>query len=332
MADIAVLGAGLAGLLLAHEIRRRGGTVALADETPGNDASRMAPGIINPLAGRKLRPNDDYAASRETTLATFATLESRYGRQLWHPQPLVRLFENERQAAAFAQARREDGPNEWVGKVFAPGTHGPAIADPHGSFETLGAGWLDVPALVEAARQVDAAEFVAPEALREAAPVLVDCRGWRCSLDPHWATLPWKCARGEVLEIELADDLPRHLWNGGGWLQPLPKGTWRAGATYAWSQFEAPPQLTARAELLGKLRRWLRAEGTLVGQAAGVRAVVVDYQPLLGALPGAPRRHLFSGLGSHGAIQGPPCAALLARHLLEGAPLPRRLDVARFAG
>jgi glycine oxidase len=124
---------------------------------------------------------------------------------------------------------------------------------------------------------------------------------------------------------------PRHLWNGGGWLQPLPDGSWQAGATYAWSQFEAPPQLTAQAELVGKLRRWMRAPFHLLEQRAGVRAVVLDYQPVLGAAPGDPRHHLFSGLGSHGAIQGPPCARLLARHLLDHSPLPRALDLARFS-
>ena len=100
--------------------------------------------------------------------------------------------------------------------------------------------------------------------------------------------------------------------------------------TYAWSQFEAPPQRTAQAELIGKLGRWMHLPFRILEQRVGVRAVAIDYRPVLGALPQDPNRFIFTGLGSHGAIQGPPCAKLLAEHLVNGKPLPRDRDVKRF--
>lgn len=330
-ADVAIVGGGLAGILLAHELEKLGASVVIADETAANAASAMAPGIINPLAGRRYKINTDYADTHAATLATFAELETRFGCRLWNPVTLVRLLENTEQRAALDERRSDRGASAWIGRIFEPGAHGAGVHDPFGSFETLQAGWLDVPLLVEAARRTGGFRFLDPADLDgETAPRLVDCRGWRCSLDPHWRELPWKCARGEVMTVELEGTLPRHLWNGGGWLQPLPDGRWRAGATYAWSQFEAPPQLTAQAELIGKLRRWMRLPFRIASQQAGVRAVVVDYRPVMGAWPESPGRFIFSGLGSHGAIQGPPGASVLARHLLLGEPLPRDCDVNRF--
>jgi len=330
-ADVAIRGAGLAGILLAHAIERLGGTAVLADDDRPNAASPMAPGIINPLAGRKFKVNTDYAETHTETLGTFAELEERFGRTFWHPMPLIRFIEQPAQADFLEERAADDEATDWLGRRFAPGAHGPHFQDPHGSFETRGAGWLDVAGLMEAARGPDGFTFVPPEALPEAAPVLVDCRGWRCQEDPRWAGLPWKCARGEVMTVAVEEALPRHLWNGGGWLQPLPDGNWRAGATYAWSQFEAPPLLTAQAELIGKLRRWMRAPFRILEQKAGVRAVVIDYRPVLGAFSDEPRRMIFSGLGSHGAIQGAPYAALLAEHVLNGRPLPSAVAVERFA-
>lgn len=330
-ADVAILGGGLAGVLLAHAIEELGGSVVVADQARPNAASPMAPGIINPLAGRRFTVNTDYAATFSTTMAFFASLEERFRRPLWHPTKLIRLLENADQTT-YLEARRNN-PTEaiWLGESFPAGAHGACVHDPAGSFETLQGGWFDVPELIRAAREQGGFRFIDPVELDASAPITVDCRGWRCSQDPHWAHFPWRCARGEVMTVTLDGDLPRHLWNGGGWLQPLPDGNWRAGATYGWSLFEAPPMLTAQAELMGKLRRWLRVPFRIIDQQVGVRAVVLDYRPVLGALPNHPNRHIFSGLGSHGAIQGPPFARLLAQHLLEGSPLSADVDAARFA-
>lgn len=327
-ADFGILGAGLAGVLLAHALIERGSRVVMADDSLPNAASPMAPGIINPLAGRRLKVNAGHAEAHARTIATFHQLEQIYGEPLWHPMPLLRLLENAAQREELEERRSAPEGSRWIGRIFAPGAHGSALNDPSGSFETLHAGWLDVPRLVALAR--DHLSFVETEALEASAERIIDCRGWRCSKDPHWKQLPWKCARGEVLTLELEGKLPRHLWNGGGWLQPLPGGSWRAGATYSWSGFESAPSATARAEIVTRLQRWLRLPFRILDQQVGVRSTVVDYRPLLGRRPDDPRRYLFSGLGSHGAIQGPPYAALLANHLLHGQTLPADVDIARF--
>ena len=329
-ADFGIRGMGLAGVLLAHALKQAGATVRCADTPRPGAASAMAPGIVNPLAGRKYKLNADFARTHAETLATYADLEKALGARFWHPLPLIRLLETPDQAHWLEERTTDPTSGRWIGQRFPAGHHGPAIHDPHGSFETLHAGWLDVPALVGRAQEKWADERCDPDDLAAQAGHLIDCRGWRCAEDPRWADLPWKCARGEVVELALDAPLPRHLWNGGGWLQPLPGGTWRAGATYAWSQFEAPPQVTAQLALRGRLRRWLRAPTEVVDQACGVRAVVLDYRPVLGARPDAPGHSIFTGLGSHGAIQGPACAAVLAQHLVSGQPLPPDVAVGRF--
>lgn len=329
-ADFGILGAGLAGVLLAHALELRGARVVVADERYPNAASPMAPGMINPLAGRKFRVNEDFRRTHAQTLRTFRDLEARLSVKLWHPMALVRLLENADQQPWLEARLSADGHAAWIGRRFPPGAHGELVADPFGSFETLHAGWLDIPTLLAAAR--NHWSFIPPQELEQAAERIIDCRGWRCSGDPRWQHLPWKCARGEVMTIELEKELPRHLWNGGGWLQPLGDGRWRTGATYAWSGFESPPSLGARADLVARLRRWLRIPYRIVDQQVGVRAVVIDYRPVLGASAHDRHHLIFSGLGSHGAIQGPAYAAILADHLTDKIDLPPDVDVARFAG
>lgn len=314
--------------MLARALEREGLSFCWADEALPNAASPMAPGIINPLAGRKVKLSNDFGPSHEETLATFRELEELTGQTFWHPTPLIRILESEEQAAALAQ--RQEEAKQWIGAVYDPGAHGELVHDPFGSFETLNAGWLNIPAMVEALRKRYHAAEVSVAELTLRAERRVDCRGWRCANDRRWKQLPWKNARGEVIELKLEKTLPPALWNGGGWLQPLPNGHWRAGATYAWSQFEAPASLIAQSELIAKLRRWLRAPYRIVSQEVGVRAVVIDYRPLLGAFTQEPDELIFSGLGSHGAIQAPVFSRQLAAHLAHGAPLDRDVAVARF--
>ncbi len=326
---IGILGLGLAGAFLARALERAGVSFYWADEALPGAASTMAPGIINPLAGRKFKLNSDFASAQAETLAAFEDIEHLLGETFWHPTPLVRLLENEGQREELSQRKMENP--DWIGSLYEPRAHGDAIRDPYGSFETLKAGWLDVPGLVAGLRRHYAGQRLPGETLKSYCGRVVDCRGWRCALDPHWSALPWKNARGEVMEVSLEGELPRQLWNGGGWLQPIGEERWRVGATYAWSNFEAPPSLIARSELVAKLQRWMRLPFRIHDQAAGVRAVVIDYRPVLGALPQRPDYFIFSGLGSHGAMQAPLFSRQLTSHLVEGTPLDRDVNVARFA-
>lgn len=331
MVEIGILGGGLAGILLANALQERGGRAFIGHEEHSHAASPMAPGIINPLAGRKYRPNRDLAENEGLIRQTFQQFEVRLDAKLWHPTKLIRILEDAKQRKSLQELEDSSDQGPWLGEVFSSEAHRPAFKSPFGSFETLRAGWLDVPELITRARSSDQFTFLKPRALEENFETVVDCRGWRCSLDEAWRSLPWKCARGEVARIHFSDTSPdRHLWNGGGWLQPLPDGSWRTGATYSWDQFEAPPQTEALQALEAKVRRWVDLPFELSDPQVGIRPIVQDFKPVIGSLPHNPRRYIFSALGSHGAIFGPPGANALADHLLFGKDLRSDWDVKRF--
>ena len=51
--DFIVVGHGLAGAILAETLRSRGNKVLVIDEPKANSASRVAAGLLNPVAGKR---------------------------------------------------------------------------------------------------------------------------------------------------------------------------------------------------------------------------------------------------------------------------------------
>ena len=336
MADFTILGQGLAGSLLAWALQRTGAMVRLVDRPVPGAASLVAPGLVNPLSGRKFTTNWRAAEARPAATAFYAELEDALGQRFWHATPLLRLPRDADQAHALAARQNEPAAATHIAETFAPGSFADTLDDAHGSFLTAGAGWLDVSGLVERLR----GKWLAEGALQETEATLddldgtvIDCRGWRAAQDPAWAFIPWKPARGEILDLAIPNEalVPR-IYNRGEWLVPVGAGQWRAGATYAWSRFDAPPEIGARLQLEGQLRQWVRVPWHVTGQRCGVRPIVHDFRPVLGRHPATPHWFIFNGLGSHGVSQGPLCAQWLAAHLRENTPLPAEVDVARFAG
>ncbi len=242
-ADFGILGMGLAGAVLAHELLARRRSVAFADETRPAAASPIAPGLVNPLAGRKLKPDPLLPFWMQALETARSDWQATYGQSFWHPTRMVRLLESPSQAARLEAIDADPELRGWVAERFAPGSHGPLIRDEHGSFLTTGSGWLDIPRLVHAVQHDPRLLSVSCEELPQCAHRLIDCRGWRTALSPRWSHLPWNCARGEMMTVELSTDLPTRVWNRGAWIQPLGGRRWRVGATYEWDleAFPDPP-------------------------------------------------------------------------------------------
>ena len=66
--------------------------------------------------------------------------------------------------------------------------------------------------------------------------VVIFCEGMRLRENPWFRDIPTDPVKGEILNLELAGQLPAEVLNKGKWLLPTAQGELRLGATY-----EAPP-------------------------------------------------------------------------------------------
>ncbi|MCB1744775.1 MAG: FAD-binding oxidoreductase, partial [Gammaproteobacteria bacterium] len=319
-----IVGGGLAGMLLARALRAYGLPVLLVDDEHPQAASRVAAGLVNPLAGMRFNPPPGIAAWLEAARRTYEQVEAERGAAVFHPLPMYRLFRSEQQIR-FHTRRLEDlpehlhpqglfGPRLPAGELaFSSDGTGIRVRAPHGAFEQASTGWLQVNALLEHERErlrlADALvlDHFDPEELsirdrRGAAPRwrgerlagVIFCEGHRGRENRWFADLPWAPDKGELLTVRLerhdspaVGDAPAdraRIVNGAHWLIPLGGNRYRFGATHEHHRIDTVPTESARRELLAGLRRMLASSSSFS---------VIDHRA--GVRPATADRRPFMG-------------------------------------
>ena len=339
---VRIIGQGLCGSLLAMHLHELEVPFIVQDvDTPGC-ATAVAPGIVNPLAGRNFRPPehvDDLLAQLELTMRL---VERVLGVSIWNTVPILRMFADPAQHDRFVRSLEENpevGP--FVDEEFSENAH-PNLNDVYGSFLTRRGGWANLPLLMELTRSWLRQEGLLleeewrpgenPPGRADSSELVVFCEGWRVVNNPHWSFIPHNPAKGEMLLVRFGEELPRdRIYNQSCWLQPLPDGLWRVGATYTWSDFNSAASLEGATRLQETLHLLTPIEFHVEDQVAGVRPIVGDYRPVVGRHPEFQHWYILNAMGSKGVLQAPMAVRDLIDNLMEGTRIPADWSVDRFA-
>lgn len=350
MYDFLILGQGLAGSLLAWQLLQKKKRVLVIDDGHASSSSRVAAGLINPLAGMR------FNAATETP-AWLAAVQADYGAiaehlqtaPYLHPLPMQRLLRSPEQRRFLQRQRANPAVAEYLGPELAPDQVDPGIRAAWGGFEQQATAYLELPRLLDDLRNwLQAQQGYANEtfeyadivlhadhaSLREhRARQLVFCEGYRMRDNPWFGQLPLQPDKGELLRLRSRRTLCRHIINGAHWLIPLADGSYRFGSTHEHHQIDGQPTPAGREELLAGLEALLGdSDGIdLIEHAAGVRPATSDRQPLIGTHAARRRLHLFNGFGARGALTIPWYSQRMSTYLLQGQALPPNADIARYA-
>lgn len=346
--DTLIIGQGLAGSLLAWTLARRGQRVLVCDDHQAGSASRVAAGVLNPLAGMRFtRPahvDEWLAAARDSYRALERTLHCT----LLHRLPMVRLLRSPEQRRFYERQAADPASQPYLGEAFAAGGSGYRLGDAHGGFHQYQAGYLDTGALLDGL-----AEWLSDQGALRLGPVsgaelrptadgvrlgdmrarrAVCCEGWRVRDNPWFDWLPMQPAKGEILTLAGDPAQPDALVAGQRWLLPLADGRRKLGATVEHQQLDTRPTDAARDTLLADYRALLpeAPPPVVLDQQAGVRPNTQDRKPLLGAHPQHPELMVFNGFGGRGSLTIPWYAARFADWLEGRADLPAEADIRRL--
>lgn len=338
-----IVGQGLAGSALAWRLLHAGASCLVVDRPVGETASRVAAGLVNPLTGRKVRPEWRQEECLPEADAYYRETERELGGSWWQKTPIWRETEGEEQEELWHERQHDPASAPYAGPLL-PWPEG--WSAPGRAAYTRGGAVLHAEALVNAMRswlcerdcfREDTVEAQAVTAAPgdsggcvwqgETYDGVIWCTGYEAASGLALPALESRLSKGTIVDVEL----PGFSWEAGvlhfgHWL--VRRGNcWRLGATYEWSWAEpGVAEAAAVQELLCDLERRYEGEIRLVRARAAVRPIIRYSQPVAGPIPGRTGQYVFSGLGSRGVATSPWVARLLAAHLLEGAPLPEDVE------
>jgi glycine/D-amino acid oxidase-like deaminating enzyme len=352
--DVAIIGAGIAGLSIADELLNRGLSVSIFDKsTPGSGSSGAPLVLINPATGRRAR----MVSHAEDCLSLISDLmqrvESFSGITFYKKTGILRPALTEELAEDFRRSpEKYDWPDStWIswmdkecfehyGGLFLP--NGYTVDAPlyikHLADYLISCGLnATFRTSVSVSQSSDNSYTVSlSDGSILEADQIVYATGSSVQDDPTWNFLPFKTTKGQLLDLEFKSALSiDHSISSMGYLAYLPSQPNRlvVGSTYEHSYRNLDTDSDGKSYLYDKLDRTLpnlRDKPHNVSMWSGERVSTKDHKPAIGAHPSLNGLYLLSGLGSKGMIQGRYLAQQLAELMVDNKPVENKFNLNRF--
>lgn len=303
-----IVGQGIAGTCLAWQLWQRGIPFRIVDSGEAG-SSRVAAGMINPITGKNFQQSENIAAELPGAIAFYTDIGRKTGSVLWHPFPIHRLAESEKEWAKISRKLEDAEVRHWVSGTLEPP---PPWC---GGVVVSGGGRLDTGLFLDVSREFFRSVGIisqARESHSSSSEKHIWCDGAAGLLTGRLG--PHRCAKGEMLILEsgvLSES--EILIGGGGWIVPLGNGKFKAGATYEWDDLTMEPTVVGKARVL-EIAEKLAGEKSfsVVDHVVGIRPIIQRSKPVIGKISGS---RVFNGLGSKGSLYAPGYAAHFAEML-----------------
>lgn len=345
-----IVGAGLAGTILADTLISRGKTVLLIDEQHIHNASKVAAGLYNPVVFKRLVKSwmaDELIPFMDNY---YSLNQEKFNSTFYHKKQIVKVFAEENEKAFWLKKMNED-VGRYLGNTFETKEYNACVNAPLGLAEVLSAGNLDTTVFLNSLHhffyekkcmvneKFDYNDLKITENKvlyrNYTAEKIIFCEGYKSVNNPYFGYLPFKLTKGEVLTIkapQLADikNSFDKVINKGCFILPVADNLYKAGATYEWNDLTENITEKGKNELIDKLKKILTVPFEVIEHKAGVRPTISDRRPLLGLHPEHKSLAIFNGLGTKGVMLAPYFANHFADFLEQKIVLNKEVDIARF--
>lgn len=342
--DYIIVGQGIAGTLLAHDLLEAKQSVLIIDKPNPAMASKVAAGLFNPVGVKRCIRSwrvDDFLPF---AIDRYRGLESKLDASFLNMTPIYRLFANEENKKQWQIKCSNEGMDDFIGDFEAANTY-PYLKDDFGGASISPAGNLQVVSFLEISRNY----FLENNCLLEQefnfdlldveqgaynnvqAKKIIFCEGFRAIHNPYFNYLPFSPTKGEVLTIRIPSlEKMDKIVSKGIFIMPLGNHLYRVGATFNHHEWDAVVTPEGIAYLQAKIEEVLSIAYEIVEEKAGVRPTVRDRRPFLGVHPKHEKLAIFNGLGTRGVIQGPYLSAHFCTFLTTSEKITQEIDIQRY--
>ncbi|MBI1287256.1 MAG: FAD-dependent oxidoreductase [Flavobacteriales bacterium] len=343
-----IIGLGIAGLNLCHQLEKAGKSFLVIDRCPENSSSLIAGGIYNPVVLKRKVKSWKVDELFPFLVQTYRELEQQLGVDfLLHDFPILKPISSAGELTEWQQAVDENRLSPYVNSVEKKVPEGPFQNSVLGSVTIKISGFVRIEKLVTAYRnylkekELLVEDELSYQALKTekaityndiSADRIVFCEGRFISENPFFNWLPFRPTKGQMLTVRVSDDLtPDRIYNQQFLLFPTEeKNIFRLGATYEWHNLDETPSQKSTKELLERAQKALNIDFEVLDAQAAIRPNVADRRPTIGRHPEMENVLLFNGMGSKGVMLAPYFAEQLINHIYEGAEIDQEVNLNRF--
>lgn len=339
--DFLIVGGGISGLSLQLRLQELGFRTALINNGQRNVSTRIAAGIVNPVAGKFFALTwraDDFFPELGTH---YQELERKFDAQFYYPKPIYRML-----SSAGEQ-------NRWLSKAHLPKYEGycsfeqkeieHAQAD-FGLLKIECGGHLDTNVFLDQAIKYLGSKALLRDEIFKHQELdvkskqyqdvkfdkIIFCEGYDVVNNPFFNYLPFTPNKGEVLEIETEELDPEKILVGGVFVLPIGENRYKVGASYDHFDLSLEKTEKSRSYLVERFEKMLSIDYKITQHLVGLRPAVSDRRPLLGQHPEYDSLYIFNGLGSKGVSMSPVLSAEMSDLLVNNANLHPDCNISRF--
>ena len=328
--DFIIVGQGIAGTLLAHDLIEAKKSVAIIDTKLKSSSSTVASGLINTIGMKRCVPINNAQLYFSKAVARYKELEQKLDTKFLEIKPIIRLFSNNRVKHEWYIKFVNRDMDRYI-SCFHDKNKFSLIKDNYGSAEISTAAHLNFKTFLNFSRKYfnshnlliderfDFSCFDPKSATYKSikSDRVIFCEGFRVMYNPYFSFLPLTPTKGEVITIKIRSKINfNKIISSGIYLIPLGKNYYLAGSTYNHNDLTDIPSHEGKAFLINKVKNVLSVDFKLVSCVSGVRPTVKDRKNLIGLHPKFTKIGVFNGLGSRGGLQGPFLSAEFSSYLL----------------
>ena len=343
--DYLIVGHGLAGACLAFELRSKGQKVAVLDLPAENHSSRVAAGLYNPVTGRKMVKTWNVDKLFTILESFYLRVENMLGSKILYPLPIYRPFFSVEEQNEWMGKMADQNYSTIIERISSQSEFGKEINDPFGGIWLKNCGYLDIPAFLEASKNIllnDGCYF--EEKFDEQYLSLgevckyreIECRkvifanGLAAQNSQFFNWLPFHHLKGEILDIETSLPDDEVIYNRGVFIFNNAQNQIRCGSTYEWREVNLMPTEKGKHEILDKLENLFTNSVEVKSHRVGIRPSTKDRRPFIGIHPEKKLLGIFNGLGTKGVSLAPYFVVQFCAHLLVDEKLDKEVDINRY--
>jgi glycine/D-amino acid oxidase-like deaminating enzyme len=342
--DYLIVGQGICGTWLSHELLKANQTVLVVDIINPNSPSRLAAGLINPITGRrhvKTWLADEMLSAVEKSYHELAELLNT---NTISKKQIVDFFPNMQMQESFSSRIAEDPSLLSISNEKEKFSN-------HFQFE-FGIGIINQGYTVHLNNLLDRyrAKLAEQHLLLEEkfnieelnvfenhieykniqAGKIIFCDGNESIRNKYFNKLPFAPNKGEALVLRIEQLDSQFIYKKGMMLIPLSEQNfWWLGSSYAWSFDNDQPTNDFSASAQRLLNSWIKPTYSIEEHRASIRPATLERRPFVGLHPHHKAVGIFNGMGTKGCSLAPYFAKEFTAHLLENKPLNPEANISR---